>query len=103
MKRETEIAENFNKSSEAIKHFEQLLKSPRSNNDTSGLGFTALKKVKHQRVLKKEVKKVRTQNPIVITIIRKGILVMFVGVERPISITHPKVKDIVTNATSKDI
>ena len=39
LKREKEIAENFNKSSEAIKHFEQLLKSPRSNNDTSGLGF----------------------------------------------------------------
>ena len=39
LKREKEIAENFNKSSEAIKHFEQFLKSPRSNNDTSGLGF----------------------------------------------------------------
>ena len=42
LKREREIAENFNKSSEAIKHFEQLLKSPRSNNDTSGLGFTSI-------------------------------------------------------------
>ena len=43
MKREKEIVENFNKSSEAIKHFEQLLKSPRSNNDTLGLGFTSTK------------------------------------------------------------
>ena len=41
LKREKEIAENFNKSSEAIKHFEQLLKSPRSNNDTLGLGFNS--------------------------------------------------------------
>ena len=41
LKREREIVENFNKSSEAIKHFEQMLKSPRSNNDTSGLGFTS--------------------------------------------------------------
>ena len=41
LKREKEIAENFNKSSEAIKHFEKLLKSPRSNHDTSGLGFTS--------------------------------------------------------------
>ena len=41
LKREKEIVENFNKSSEAIKHFEQLQKSPRPNNDTSGLGFTS--------------------------------------------------------------
>ena len=40
LKREKEIVESFNKSSEAIKHFDQFLKSPRSNNDTSGLGFT---------------------------------------------------------------
>ena len=40
MRREKEIAERFNKSSEAIKNFEQFLKSPRSSNDTSGLGFT---------------------------------------------------------------
>ena len=43
LKREKEIAESFKKSSEAIKHFEQLLKSPRSSNDTSGLGFTSTK------------------------------------------------------------
>ena len=42
MKREKEIAENLNKSSEAIKYFEQLMKSPRTNNDTSGLGFTSI-------------------------------------------------------------
>ena len=41
LRREKEIAKSFKKSSEAIKHFEQLLKSPRSNNDTSGLGFTS--------------------------------------------------------------
>ena len=33
LKREKEIAENLNKSSEAIKQFEQLMKSPRTNND----------------------------------------------------------------------
>ena len=43
LKREKEIAKNFNKSSEAIKHFEPLLKSPRSNNDTTRLGFTSTK------------------------------------------------------------
>ena len=43
LRREKEIEKSFNKSSEAIKHFEQLLKSPRSSNDTSGLGFTSTK------------------------------------------------------------
>ena len=43
LKREKEIAENFNKSSEAIKYFEQFLKSPRSVHDTSGLGYTSTK------------------------------------------------------------
>ena len=41
LRREKDITERFKKSSEAIKHFEQLLKSPRSNNGTSGLGFTS--------------------------------------------------------------
>ena len=41
MRREKEIEKSFKKSSEPIKHFEQLLKSPKSNNTTSGLGFTS--------------------------------------------------------------
>ena len=41
LRREKEIEEIFIESSEAIKHFEQLLKSPRTNNDTLGLGFTS--------------------------------------------------------------
>ena len=43
LKREKETIETFKKSREDIKHFEQFLKSPRSNNDTSGLGFTRTK------------------------------------------------------------
>ena len=45
------------------------------------LDSLVLKKVKHQRVLNKGVTKVRTQNPLVITIIRKDILLMFAGVK----------------------
>ena len=41
LKRERETVESLNKSSEAIKHFEQLLKSPRSAHDTSGLGYSS--------------------------------------------------------------
>ena len=41
LRREKEIVESLKKSSEAIKHFEQLLKSSRSSNDTSRLGFTS--------------------------------------------------------------
>ena len=40
LEREKEFAESFNKPNETIKYFEQLLRSPRSNNDTSGLGYT---------------------------------------------------------------
>ena len=36
LRREKEILESFKKPDEAIKYFEQLLKSPRSTNDTSG-------------------------------------------------------------------
>ena len=43
MRREKDIEKSFNKSSEAIKNFEKLLKSPRSNNETSGLGYTSTK------------------------------------------------------------
>ena len=46
------------------------------------LDSPVLKKVKHQRVLNKGVTKVKTQNSLVIIVIRKGILLIFVGVER---------------------
>ena len=35
LEREKEFFESFNKPSEAIKYFEQLMRSPRSINDTS--------------------------------------------------------------------
>ena len=38
LKREKEFVNNFNKSSEAIRYFEQLLKSPKSSRDTTRLG-----------------------------------------------------------------
>ena len=41
LNREKEVAENLNKSSEAIKYFEQLLKSPKSSHDTSRLGYNS--------------------------------------------------------------
>ena len=67
------------------------------------LDSPVLKKVKHQRVLNKGVTKLRTQNPLVITVIRKDILLMFVGVKGTISTIHIKIKDIVISATCKDI
>ena len=41
LKGEKEFVESFNKPNEAIKYFEQLLKSPRSSRDTIGLGYTS--------------------------------------------------------------
>ena len=38
---EKEFAKSFSKPNEAIKYFEQLTRSPRSNNDTSRLGYTS--------------------------------------------------------------
>ena len=41
MKREKEFVDSFNKPSLAIKYFEQLMRSPISNSDTSRLGYTS--------------------------------------------------------------
>ena len=48
----------------------------RSSDHTSRLGFTILKKVRHQRVQSKGVTKVRTLNPLVISVIKRGTLLM---------------------------
>ena len=53
-------------------------------------------------MLSKGVTKVRTQNPLVISVIKGGTLLMFVRVEISINKTHLKAKAIVTNATYKD-
>ena len=42
LKREKEFVDSFNKPNEAIKYFEQLLKSPRSSRDIVGLGYTSI-------------------------------------------------------------
>ena len=63
LKREKEIAESFNKSSEAIKHFDKLLKSPRSNNDTSGLGFTSTKEGETSKSVEKRSEKGKNSKP----------------------------------------
>ena len=67
------------------------------------LDTPVLKLVNHQRVLRKDVKKVRILNPLVITVIRKDILLMFVEVEGSISKTYLRAKVITTSATCKDI
>ena len=41
LRREKEISKKFNKPIEAIKYVEQLLKSPRSTHDMSGLGYNS--------------------------------------------------------------
>ena len=54
LKREKEIAKNFNKSSEAIKYFEQLMKSPKTNNDTSGLGYISAEEGETSKSVEKQ-------------------------------------------------
>ena len=53
LRREKEIEDSFKKSREAINHFEQLLKSPRSSNDTSGLGFTSTEECETSKSVEK--------------------------------------------------
>ena len=57
LRREKEIAESFNKPNEAIKYFEKLLKYPRANNDTSGLGYTSTKEGESSKTAKERSKK----------------------------------------------
>jgi hypothetical protein len=44
------------------------MRSPRSNNDTTGLGTSTLRKENHLKVVNKETTKVRNTNPLVIIV-----------------------------------
>ena len=57
LKREKEIVESFNKPNESIKYFEKLLRSPRSNNDTSRLGYTSTEEGESYKVVEERNKK----------------------------------------------
>ena len=63
LKREKEIEKNFNKSSEAIKHFKQLLKSPRSKNTTSRLGFNSTEEDETSKSAKQRSDKGKNSKP----------------------------------------
>ena len=80
LKREKEFVESFNKPSEAIRYFEQLLKSPRSSRDTVGLGYISIEEGESLKLLSKGTIKARILNLLVITMERKEIHLMFVEV-----------------------
>ena len=63
LRREKEIVESFNKPNEAIKYFEQLLKSPRSSNDTSGLGYTNTKEGESSKTIEERSDKCKNSKP----------------------------------------
>ena len=63
LRREREITESFNKPNEAIKYFEQLLKSPRSSNDTSRLGYTNTKEGESSKTTKERSDKGKNTKP----------------------------------------
>ena len=63
LRREKEISESFNKPNEAIKYFEQLLKSPRSNNDTLGLGYTSTEEGESSKTTKERSDKGKNTKP----------------------------------------
>ena len=63
LRREKEIIESFNKPNEVIKYFEQLLKSPRSNNDTLGLGYTSTEEGDSSKTTKERSDKGKNKKP----------------------------------------
>ena len=63
LRREKEISKGFKKPNEAIKYFEQLLKSPRSSNDTSGLGYTNTKEGESSKTTEERNNKGKNTKP----------------------------------------
>ena len=46
--------------------------------------------------------KVRTLNPLVISVVKRDIPLMYVGVRIPINMKNPRIRVTITNAISKD-
>ena len=63
LKREKEFAISFNKPNETIKYFEKSLRSPRSNNDTFGLGYTNTKEGESSKSAKERNNKGNNYKP----------------------------------------
>lgn len=60
---EKEFIERFNKSSEAIKYFEKLMKYPRPNNGTTRLGYTSSKEGESSKSDEQSNKKGKNYKP----------------------------------------
>ena len=63
LRREREIVDSFNKPNEAIKYFEQLLKSHRFNNDTLGLGYTSTEEGESPKTVEERSDKGKNTKP----------------------------------------
>ena len=63
LRREREITKSFNKPNEAIKYFEKLLNSPRSSNDTSGLGYTSIEEGESSKTTEERSDKGKNSKP----------------------------------------
>ena len=100
--REKEISESFKKSSEAIKHIEQLLKSPRSSNDTSGLGFTSTEEGESSKSAEERSEKGKNTKPTCHFCGKKEHTSNVCRSKKAINRINPRTRVIVTNAISKD-
>ena len=63
LRKKREIVESFNKPNESIKYFEKLLKSPRSKNNISGLGYTSIKEGKSSKTIEERSDKCKNSKP----------------------------------------
>lgn len=63
LRREKELNEQFNKPHEAIKYFEQLLKSLRSSSYTTGLGYTSIEEGESSKAAEERNNKSKISKP----------------------------------------
>ena len=72
LKKEKEFVEIFNKPNEAIKYSKKLLRSPRSNNDTSRLGYISTKEGESSKNLEERNNKGKNSKPMCHNCGKKG-------------------------------
>ena len=63
LKREKKFAKSFNKPHEPIKYIEKLMRSPRSNNDKSILGYTSTEEGESSKSAKERSNKGKNSKP----------------------------------------
>ena len=87
----------------SIKYFEKLLKSPRSSNDTSRLGYSSTKEGESSKTAEERNNKGKNNKPTYHFCGKRDIHIMYVETRIPISMISLRMQTIVISARNKDI